>query len=58
MMMALIDKVSLMMEEIQHVPKEAAKEIARDLLVYAGQMEDYELAQEMEDLAYEYLTKW
>lgn len=57
-MMALIDKVSLMMEEIQNVPKEAAKEIARDLLVYAGQMEDYELAQEMEDLAYEYLTKW
>ena len=57
-MMTLIDKVSLMMEEIETVPPEAAREIARDLLMYAGQMEDYELAQEMEDLAYEHLKKW
>lgn len=57
-MMDLIDKVSVLMEEIEAVPQELARDIARELLVYAGQIEDYELAREMEDLAYKYLKKW
>ena len=57
-MMALIDKISLLMDEIETAPEEKAREIAGDLLMYAAQIEDYELALEMEELAYEHLTKW
>lgn len=57
-MMALIDKISLLMEEIETAPEEKAREIAGDLLMYAAQIEDYELALEMEELAYEHLTKF
>ena len=54
-MMALIDKISLLMEELEAAPKERGKEIARELLLYASQMEDYELAEEMQEAAYDYL---
>lgn len=54
-MMALIDKISLLMEELETAPKERGKEIARELLLYASQMEDYELAEEMQEAAYDYL---
>ena len=57
-MMTLIDRISLLMDEIETAPKEKVREIARELLLYASQMEDYELAQEMQDLAYEHLKKW
>jgi hypothetical protein len=56
-MMALIDKISLLMDELEAAPFERGKEIARELLLYASQMEDYELAQEMQDAAYAYLKK-
>ena len=54
-MMALIDKISLLMDELETAPKEKGKEVARELLLYASQMEDYELAEEMQEAAYDYL---
>ena len=56
-MMALIDKISLLMDELETAPKERGREVARELLLYASQIEDYELAQEMQDAAYDYLKK-
>ena len=56
-MMALIDKISLLMDELEIAPFERGKEIARELLLYASQMEDYELAEEMQDAAYDYLKR-
>lgn len=57
MMIPLIDKISLLMEELETAPKERGREVARELLLYASQMEDYELAQEMQDAAYDYLKR-
>lgn len=56
-MMALIDKISLLLDELETAPKEKGREIARELLLYASQMEDYELAEEMQEAAYDYLKK-
>lgn len=56
-MMALIDKISLLMEELEVASKERGREIARELLLYASQIEDYELAEEMQDAAYDYLKR-
>lgn len=56
-MMALIDKISLLMDELETAPFERGKEIARELLLYASQMEDYELAEEMQEAAYDYLKR-
>jgi hypothetical protein len=56
-MLPLIDKISLLMEELETAPFERGKEIARELLLYASQMEDYELAEEMQEAAYAYLKR-
>lgn len=56
-MITLIDKISLLMDELETAPKERGREVARELLLYASQMEDYEIAQEMQDAAYDYLKK-
>ena len=55
-MMALIDRISLLIDELETAPRDKGREIARELL-YASQMEDYELAQEMQDAAYDYLKR-
>ena len=56
-MITLIDRISLLLDELETAPKEKGREIARELLLYASQMEDYELAQEMQDAAYAYLKR-
>ena len=54
-MMTLIDKISVLMDEITAATKEEAKEMAMELLALAGQVDDYELAIEIEDTAWRYL---
>lgn len=56
-MIPLIDRISLLLDELEAAPKERGREVARELLLYASQIEDYELAQEMQDAAYDYLKR-
>lgn len=56
-MVALIDKISEIVEAIDFVPKDEAKDLARDLLRYVSILDDYELAEEIEDIAWEHLKK-
>ena len=55
-MTTLIDKISILMHDIEKAPKDEAKGMAMELLALASQIEDYDLAIEIEDVAWEYLN--
>lgn len=60
-MMALIDKLSILAEQIEddfeNMEFERGREKAKEMLILVGQLDDYELAQELEDLAWKYLQQ-